>query len=113
MGTSRKKLFNHRAFISVGLSLSLVILFVTAVLIQFFENDPDSLPMHISVSCHALAGILFILLNGLHLKLNWQAFRLYLQDKRKAHVSGEAIYAVLLVIGFIVVGTFVVYLIMG
>ena len=112
MEVSHKKAFNRRAFISVGLFFTLAILFVTAVLIQFFENDPDSLEMHISVSCHALAGIIFIILNILHLKLNWQSMKLYIKEK-EASISREAIYAVLSVISAIVFGTFVVYLILG
>jgi len=112
MEMSQKKPFNYRAFISVGLFFTLVILFVTAVLIQFFEHDEDSLEMHISVSCHALAGILFIIFNVLHLRFNWLSFKLYLNSE-KVSINKEAIFAVLSVILAIVFGTFVVYLILG
>jgi len=111
MKTSHQKAFNYRAFASVGLFFTLIILFLTAVLIQFFEDDPDSLEMHISVSCHALAGIMFIILNIIHLKLNWQAMKIYM--KEKSGISKEAIYAILSIIAFILLGTFVVYLILG
>ena len=84
---------------------------MTAVLIQFFEHDPDSLEMHISVSCHALAGIIFIVLNILHLKLNWQSMKIYMKDR--SSISKEVIYAILSIILFIVLGIFIVYLILG
>jgi len=103
--------FNYRAYVSVGLFLALVILFITAVLIQFFEDDPDSLETHLSVSFHALAGIFFIIFNILHLKLNWQSMKIYM--KKKSGISNETIYAILSITSFIVLGTFVVYLILG
>jgi hypothetical protein len=81
MKTLHQKAFNYHAFVSVGLFFTLIILFFTAVLIQFFEEDPDSLEMHISVSCHALAEIIFIILNITHLKLNWRAFKSYAKNK--------------------------------
>lgn len=112
MDITDKRRFNHRAFISVGLFFALIILFVTAVLIQFFENEPDSLPMHISVSCHALAGIAFVILNILHLKLNWQFFKSYAKD-RKGNISREIVSALFSVILFMVLGTFIVYLLVG
>lgn len=112
MRTSHQKAFNYRAFVSVGLFFTLIILFLTAVLIQFFEEDPDSLEMHISVSCHALAGIIFIILNITHLKLNWQAFKSYTKNK-KGNVNREITSAILSIISFIVLGTFIVYLLMG
>jgi len=112
MEIPHKKTFNYRAFISVGLFFTLVILFITAVLIQFFEHDEDSLEMHISVSCHALAGIIFIILNILHLKLNLQSFKSYL-DNKKTSTSREITLAVLAVALTIVIGTFIVYLILG
>ncbi|MFV0467429.1 MAG: DUF4405 domain-containing protein [Dysgonomonas sp.] len=107
-----RKVLNHRAFVSVGLFFALIILFITAVLIQFFESNPDSLEMHICVSCHALAGIVFIILNILHLKLNWQSFRSYIKDK-EANISREIISAVLSIILFLILGTFIVYLLLG
>jgi hypothetical protein len=110
MEISCKKAFNHCAFVSVGLFFTLAILLMTAVLIQFFEHDPDSLEMHVSVSCHALAGIIFIVLNILHLKLNWQSMKIYV--KERSSISKEAIYATLSIILFIVLGTFIVYLIL-
>ncbi|MFV0392280.1 MAG: hypothetical protein ACK5KP_10425 [Paludibacteraceae bacterium] len=112
MRTSHQKAFNYRAFISVGLFFALIILFVTAVLIQFFEEDPDSLEMHISVSCHALAGIIFIILNIIHLRLNWQAFKSYTKNK-EGNVNREITLAILSVVLFIVIGTFIVYLLVG
>lgn len=112
MKTSYQEAFNYRAFVSVGLFFTLIILFLTAIFIQFFEEDPDSLEMHISVSCHVLAGIIFIILNITHLKLNWQAFKSYTKNK-KGNVNREITSAILSIISFIVLGTFIVYLLMG
>lgn len=112
MNVSHKRAFNYRAFISMGLFFTLIILFVTAVLIQFFEDDPDSLENHISVSCHALAGIAFIILNMFHLKLNWQSFKSYPKNKEEG-ISREIITAVLSIILYLILGTFIVYLLLG
>lgn len=111
MKTSKRG-FKYRAFVSMSLFFTLIILIITAVLIQFFENDPDSLENHISVSCHALAGIAFIILNILHLKLNWQSFKSYSKNK-EGSISREIIAAVLSIILFLIIGTFIVYLLLG
>lgn len=107
-----KRGFNYRAFVSMSLFFTLIILIITAVLIQFFESEPDSLENHISVSCHALAGIAFIILNILHLKLNWQFFKSYPKNKEGV-ISKEIITAVLSIILFLILGTFIVYLLLG
>lgn len=112
MKVSYKRGFNYRAFVSIGLFFALIILFITAILIQFFEDDPDSLEKHISVSCHALAGIAFIILNMFHLKLNWQSFKTYPKNK-EGDISKEIITAVLSIILFLILGTFIVYLLLG
>lgn len=113
MKVSYKRRFNYRAFVSIGLFFALIILFVTAILIQFFEDEPDSLEKHISVSCHALAGIAFIILNMFHLKLNWQSFKAYPKNKKEGGISKEIITAVLSIILFLILGTFIVYLLLG
>lgn len=112
MKVSHRKGFNYRAFVSIGLFFALIILFITAILIQFFEDDPDSLEKHISVSCHALAGIAFIVLIILHLKLNWQSFKFYPKNK-EGGISKEIITAVLSIILFLTIGTFIVCLLLG
>lgn len=112
MESTQKTKFNFRAFVSVGLSIALLVLLITAISIQFFEDDPDSFEKHVSVSFHVLSGIAFIVLNILHLKLNWQSFKTYAKN-RKGNINREVLSSILCIILFLVLGTFIVYLLLG
>jgi cytochrome b subunit of formate dehydrogenase len=112
MEISPKKRFNKRKFVSVGLCLSLIILIITAILIQFFEDFEDSVELHFSIASHAFAGVIFAILIFFHLILNWQSVKSYMMRKELI-ISKETVSAFVLIISTISVGCFLVYIIMN
>jgi hypothetical protein len=112
MEMSNKKGFSQRKFVSAGLCISLIILIITAVLIQFFEDYEDSIELHFSIASHAFAGVIFVILTLSHLVLNWQSVRSYMMGWGLI-VSKETISALVLIISVISASCLLLYFIMN
>lgn len=95
--------FNRRKFVSAGLFLTLVMLVVTGILIQIFENFEEGFSIHFFTAVHVLTGIVFAVLSVLHTLTNWRLLKSYIKSKTTAIISKEALAAFLLAMAIIFV----------
>jgi ABC-type Mn2+/Zn2+ transport system permease subunit len=95
-----QRAFNRRKFVSIGLLMTAIVLVITAVAIQIFEEVEDDFCMHLFFGTHIFTGIAFTVLAVLHAKLNWQSMKSYIKNKELS-VSREAIYAFLLTMAIV------------
>jgi heme/copper-type cytochrome/quinol oxidase subunit 2 len=111
MNASHKRVFNRRKFVSIGLFLTLIVLVITAVVIQIFEALENELFTHLLLVTHIFTGLAFTVLSVFHAKMNWQSMKVYVKAKQSV-VSKEAIYAFLLTVITILIGVLFVLIIM-
>jgi hypothetical protein len=108
MEISHKKTFNRRKFVSVGLLLTLIVLVITAIVIQIFEALENELFTHLFLVTHIFTGLTFTILSVLHAKMNWQSMKTYVKSKQ--HIfSKEIVYALLLTVLTIFIGILFVF----
>lgn len=103
MNASHQKSFSRRKFISVGLFLTLIVLVITAIVIQIFEALENELFIHLFTVVHIFSGLVFAVLSIFHAKMNWQAMRVYIKAKQSVF-SREAVCAFLLTVVAVFVG---------
>ncbi len=96
METTKK--FDKRAFTSIGLLITAIILPVSIFLrhTPAFENSEQS--HHLFTSVHSTAGVLFIIFFVFHLKFNWKAFKKYLSSDQKILPKKEAFVSIAFVV---------------
>lgn len=111
MVVSDKTTFSRRKFLSVGLMLTLIVLVITAVVIQIFEALEEDLYIHLFTVTHIFNGLAFTVLSVLHVIMNWKPMMAYIRGKDKI-VSSEAIYAFLLTMIAILVSILFFYILM-
>jgi hypothetical protein len=109
MKASQEKAFNRRKFVSVGLFLTLIVLVVTAIVIQLFEALEKDLFIHLFTVAHIFTGLFFTILSVLHTKMNWQLMKTHVKGKGLI-VSKEAVYALLLTMMAILAGFLFVWI---
>jgi hypothetical protein len=76
--------FNLRAFVSISLFLLLIILFITAIGLEIFEDStvPYLVELHgIFTGIHILSGFLFCGLSFIHIIKNFKVLKSYLRKK--------------------------------
>lgn len=103
MEVLKKRPFNQRKFVSAGLFLTLIMLVVTGILIQIFENFEEGFSIHFFTAIHVLTGIVFAILSVLHTITNWRSLESYIKSKTAATISKEALAAFLLAMAVIFV----------
>lgn len=103
-----KKTFSRRKFVSVGLFFTLVVLVITAIVIQIFEAIEDDFFIHCFTVAHIFTGLAFTVLSFLHAKINWLSMKSYIRAKGST-VGREVMYAFLLTMGAILAGFLFVY----
>nr|WP_320057430.1 hypothetical protein [uncultured Bacteroides sp.] len=108
MVVSHKKVFSRRKFVSVGLFLTLAVLVITAIMIQFFEAFEAAFFIHLFTVIHIFTGLAFTILSVLHIIKNWQSMRIYIKNKG-VFVNRETIYAFLLTMIAILTGVLFAY----
>jgi len=107
----QKRAVNHRKFISIGLLLTLVVLVITAIIIQIFEAIEKDFFIHLFTVIHIFSGLTFTALSVFHATKNWQLMKSYIKAKGFS-VSIEALYAFLLTMGTILIGILFVCFVM-
>lgn len=108
MEVSQRKSFNRRKFVSIGLFLSLVILVITGILIQIYENFEEGFSIHFFTAVHVLTGLAFAVMSVLHAVTNWKSLKAYINTK-EAGISREAIWAFLVGIVIVCMGGVLAY----
>lgn len=97
-----KKPFNRRAFTSVGLLSSGLLLPVSGLMNHLLQFEPLTRERHFWMSVHDVAAILFVAFAAAHIAFNWRALVHYAKKVRGITVNREAVAAALVV--FFVVG---------
>ena len=104
MENNIQKPFNKRAFVSVSMFLSGMILPVSGIMNHNLQFDVLTLERHFWMSVHNMSATLFCIFAVLHVVYNWKALMNHVRKLKGIHISKEAIYAILLVI--VIVGLF-------
>jgi len=99
-----KRSFNRRAFTSIAMLISGLILPISGIMNHELGKAGFSQELHLWMSVHNSAATLFVLFATAHLILNWKALIRHAKAVKDRVVSKEALAAVILVAG--VVGIF-------
>ena len=105
MGQSKNNL--GRGFISVGLLFTLILLFVTAVVIQIFEAIEADFYIHLFTVIHIFSGLVFTVFSIYHIIKNWKTLRGYIVLTKL-----NILYATIIMLLIILAGFLFVYYIM-
>ncbi len=97
-----KKPFNKRAFTSMGLLSSGLLLPVSGLMNHLLQFEPLTKERHFWMSVHDVAAILFVAFAVAHIAFNWRALLHYAKKVKGITVNKEAVAAALVV--FVVVG---------
>jgi hypothetical protein len=111
MSTTRKKAFNQRVFVSVGLLMTATVLVITAIIIQVFEALEDNFVMHLFFVAHIFTGVAFSVLAAMHANINWESIDGYIGGGELTF-SREVRCAALLTVGAVIAGFLFVCLVM-
>jgi hypothetical protein len=92
----KSKKLTLRALISISLFFLIIILFITAVGIQIFDElidpeiiisaykNPETQPflleiLHVIKAIHVISGFIFVILSAVHIIKNWKVLKGYLK----------------------------------
>ena len=106
----KKNKFSWRAFTSLYITLSLILIIVSGVILYIAPPGRIAKWSYIPIlglekdqwqALHTIFTFLFIIANGFHLYFNWKPFLSYLSDKRKQFIRlrKELLSTIVIVIG--------------
>jgi hypothetical protein len=104
--------FNTRAFVSTCLFLLIIILFLSAVMIQVLETiteEMEVIPSYLSVTIHfitavhGLTGFIFSGITTIHVIKNWKTLKNYFNVKSN-NINKEIIFAFVLIVVICLLG---------
>jgi ferredoxin len=93
--------FNKRAFVSVGMIVTTVILPISGFLCHLLQFQTLTLKQHFYMAVHNTAGMLFIIFTTTHIIMNRRALKNYLSQNSPYIFSKESLFAAMLVVGII------------
>jgi hypothetical protein len=96
-GKVGKKRFNKRAFVSLAMFVSGLLLPVSGIMLHVLQFEPLTEARHFWMSVHNMAAFLFTLFVVIHISYNWRSLIHYARMMKGIAVSREAIWAILLV----------------
>jgi hypothetical protein len=96
-----KKTFSRRAFVSISLLASGLVLPVSGLIIHKLGFQELTVARHFWMSVHNMAGFLFTFFAICHVVINRRALGNYLKKRPKPLFSREAAVALAMVIGVI------------
>jgi hypothetical protein len=101
-----QKKFNKRAFTAVGMFISIIGLPFSGYMNHLLGFDTLSADRHIWMSVHNILGIFFLFFSTWHIILNWKLLKAYLKKASSVIISKETVYAVSLVLFFLLLAVF-------
>ncbi len=104
METNFKKTFNKRAFVSISMFISGIILPISGIMNHDLQFEALATQRHFWMSVHNMSATLFCVFAVLHIIYNWKALLNHVRKLKGITISKEAICAILLVI--FIVGIF-------
>jgi hypothetical protein len=93
-----KKSFNKRAFTSIALFLSGLILPISGIMNHELGFDSLTQARHFWMSVHNMSGILFTIFAITHITLNWRSLVHYTTKAKGVVMSKEAVTAFFLIV---------------
>ncbi|MDR1958634.1 MAG: hypothetical protein LBQ54_06280 [Planctomycetaceae bacterium] len=111
-----EKRMKPRAFVSISMFLFIIILLVTAVIIQIaeaFVEDAETVPiwlsflLHSATAIHVLTGLIFAGLSVAHVIVNWNVLKDHFvksQSRRSKEIAFAFLLALIPIAAGIVVG---------
>jgi hypothetical protein len=99
-----KRIFNKRAFTSVAMVMSGLILPVSGTMNHDLQFSGLTTERHFWMAVHNMAATLFVIFGIMHVTFNWKALSHYILGLKESLPSREALAAIGLVI--LVVGVF-------
>lgn len=104
MESNESKPFNKRAFTSVAMFLSGILLPISGIMNHQLAFSGMTQPYHFWMSVHNMSALIFSICAVTHVSYNWRALLHYINKVKNQRISKEAWYAIFLVLG--VVGLF-------
>lgn len=104
MEKDSKKPFNKRAFVSISMFSSGIILPISGIVNHNLQFEALTSQRHFWMSVHNMSATLFCIFAVLHVFYNWKALMNHIRKLKGISISKEAMYAILLV--FVIVGFF-------
>ena len=101
MESAEKKPFNRRAFTSMAMFLSGVLLFISGIINHRLAFSGLNQEYHFWMSAHNISAFIFCICAITHIVYNWRAFMHYIINVKSQKISKEALYAIILVLGII------------
>jgi succinate dehydrogenase/fumarate reductase cytochrome b subunit len=96
-----QKSFNKRAFTSVGLFISGLLLPFSGLMIHILQFEKLTLAGHFWMSVHDVSGILFVIFSFMHITFNWKALINYSKKAKDIVISKEALIAIILILSIV------------
>ncbi len=101
MDTNGQEPFNKRAFVSVALLASGLLLPVSGIMNHELQFDGLTTARHAWMSVHNMAAMLFCFSSIVHVILNRRALAIYARKAAGVMLSKEALAAVVLIVGIV------------
>jgi hypothetical protein len=92
-----KKHFNKRAFTSIALLLSGLVLPVSGIMNHQLQCEPLTQSRHFWMSVHNMSAALFTLFAITHASLNWRSLAHYAKNAQAKVLTKEAVLAAVLI----------------
>jgi hypothetical protein len=95
--TAEKKPFNKRAFTSIALLLSGLVLPISGIMNHQLQFEPLTQLRHFWMSVHNMSAALFTLSALTHVSLHWRTLTHYAKKAQTMVLSKEAVLAAVLI----------------
>jgi hypothetical protein len=111
MDNTQTKKFNRRAFITIAMFMSGLVLPFSGLMNHRLQFYALTTARHFWMSVHNTAAVMFIFFTIFHLSYNWRSLLKYSKNIGAVIISKEAIIAILIVL--ILVGMFSLHTLHG
>lgn len=101
MQTKNKKKFNTRAFTSVAMLISGLLLPFSGFMNHDLQLESLSMQRHFWMTVHNTSAVLFVIFAIIHISLNRRVLFAYLKQKRTVLLKRESVLAVIIVISIV------------
>ena len=101
MQTKAKKPFNKRAFTSVAMLISGLMLPFSGLMNHQLQFESLSMQRHFWMTVHNTSAILFVIFAIIHVSFNWRVLFAYVKQKGGIFIKKEGILALIVVISIV------------
>jgi uncharacterized alpha/beta hydrolase family protein len=101
MGQFENKPFNKRAFISIVILLSGVLLVASGIVNHKLAFRAFTPTRHFWMAVHNMSALIFTICVSIHVSYNWKVLTRHANKLKSMVISKEAIWAIILVAGVV------------